>query len=187
MRSVVLQVVELSADGIIGEENTEFFQFCRDLPDDPVYEQMLVSSLQRASLHIMGRVTYQGMAGYFPTAPGPIAEIMNGAPKAVFSRTLRSADWAGTTIVGGDLAAELDNLRQQGGGEILAHGGLSFARQLAGQDLVDEYRLNVFPFVAGTGRTLFAEIGKPAELELISSTAFDGGQIALVYRRARGH
>ena len=65
---------------------------------------------------------------------------------------------------------------------------LTYTEQaLAGQDLVEEYRLNVFPFVAGTGRTLFAEIAKPAELELVSSTAFDGGQIALVYRRARGH
>ena len=75
----------------------------------------------------MGRVTYQGMAGHFPTAAGPIVEVMNSAPKAVFSRTLRSADWAGTTIVGGDIAEELDKLRRQGDGEILAHGGLSFA------------------------------------------------------------
>jgi dihydrofolate reductase len=79
----------------------------------------------------MGRVTYQGMAGHFPTAAG----------------------------------------RRQGDGEILAHGGLSFAQQLASHDLVDEYRLNVFPFVARSGRTLFAEVAKPAELELVSSTA----------------
>ncbi len=127
------------------------------------------------------------MAGHFPPAAGPIAEVMNSAPKAVFSRALRSADWAGTTIVGGDMPEELDKLRRQGDGEILAHGGLSFAQQLASHDLVDEYRLNVFPFVARSGRTLFAEVAKPAELELVSSTGFDGGQIALVYRRARRH
>jgi dihydrofolate reductase len=127
------------------------------------------------------------MAGHFPTAADPIAEVMNSAPKAVFSRTLRSADWAGTTIVGGDIAEELDKLKRQGDGEILAHGGVDFAQQLASHDLVDEYRLNVFPSVAGSGRTLVADVAKPAELELVSSTAFDGGQIALVYRRARGH
>ena len=71
----------------------------------------------------MRTVVLQGMAGHFPTADGPIAEVMNSAPKAVFSRTLRSADWPGTTIVGGDIAEELDKLRRQGDGEILAHGG----------------------------------------------------------------
>ena len=105
MRTVVLHVFEPSLDGIIGEEESDFFQYCRNLPDDPVYEQWLVGSLQLASLHIMGRVTYQGMAAHFPTATGPIAEVVNSSPEAVFSRTLRSADWAGTSIVGGGLAA----------------------------------------------------------------------------------
>src|SRR5260370_26322995 len=107
---------------------------------------------------------------------------MNRAPKAVFSRTLRSADWAGTTIVGGDIAEELDKLRRQCDGEILAHGGLSFAQQLASHDLVDEYRLNVFPFLARNGRTLFPEVANPAELSPVASTAFDGGKIARAYR-----
>jgi dihydrofolate reductase len=131
----------------------------------------------------MGRVTYEGMANYFPTATGPIAEVMNRGPRAVFSRTLQSAPWAGTTIVGGDTADELGKLQRQGDGEILAHGGASFARSLARLDLVDEYRLTVFPYLAASGPALFSDVTKPHALELVSCTTFVGGEVGLVYRR----
>jgi len=122
MRTVVLQVVELSPDGIIGEEDTEFFQFCRDLPDDRSMSRgWSVAAAGQPAHHGPGHLSGDGRA--LPDDAGPIAEVMNSAPKAVFSRTLRSADWAGTTIVGGDIAEELDKLRWQGDGEILAHGG----------------------------------------------------------------
>jgi dihydrofolate reductase len=185
VRTVVLQVFELSLDGIIGEEGSEFFQYCRDLPDDPVYEEWLAASLARASLHIMGRVTYEGMARYFPTATGAIADVMNRGPRIVFSRTLRSADWAGTEIAGGDAAAELDKLRRQGSGEILVHGGASFVRSLASQDLADEYRLTVYPYAAGSGQRLFGDAEKPRAFELASSTSYAEGVVSLVYRRNR--
>jgi dihydrofolate reductase len=97
MRPVVLQVFDLSIDGVIGAEGTEFFDFCRAIPDDPAHAAWLVSSLERAGVHIMGRVTYEGMAQYFPTATGGIADVLNRAPKAVFSSTLQVADWAGAT------------------------------------------------------------------------------------------
>jgi dihydrofolate reductase len=185
MRPVVLQVFELSVDGIIGEEGTEFYEFCRSVPDDPAYEAWLAGSLQRAGVHIMGRVTYQGMARHFPSATGAIADAMNRIPKAVFSRTLRTADWPESTIISGDIADELDALARQGSGEILAHGGASFARSLAGLDIVDEYRLTVFPYVAGGGTALFFDLANPRQLELVSSTAFAGGLLALTYRRRR--
>src|SRR5579862_551145 len=103
MRPVVLQVVDYSLDGIIGEEDTEFFKFARALPDNPDDEAWLSGSLGRAGVHVVGRVTYEGMAKYFPTATGPIADAMNRIPKVVFSRTLQSADWTDTTIVSGDI------------------------------------------------------------------------------------
>lgn len=184
MRPVVLQVFEMSLDGIIGEENTPFFDYCRALPDDPGLEAWLAGCLERAGVHIMGRVTYEGMAKHFPTATGPIADAMNRTPKRVFSRTLPSADWPETTIARGDLAGELDALRRSGTGEILAHGGAGFVRSLARLDLADEYRLTVLPFVAGTGRTLFADVA-PRQLELVSSSGFADGSVSLVYRRPR--
>lgn len=187
MRTVVLHLFDYSLDGVIGEENTDFFEFCRELPDDTELEAWRLSSLHRADVHIMGRVTYEGAAKYFPTAPAdhPYAPIMNSARKAVFSRTLTSADWANSTIISGDTAAEIGKLKQQGDGDIAAHGGISFAQALVRLDLVDEYRLAIFPYLAGSGKTLFADVPKPHPLELVSSTAFGNGMVGLVYRRNR--
>jgi len=185
MRPVILQVFDFSLDGIIGEENTEFSEFCRAVPDDPAYEAWLVGSLERAGVHIMGRVTYEGMAQHFPTANDAIADVMNRSPKALFSRTLRTADWHGTTILRGDTAEEIDALRRHGTGEILAQGGVSFAQSLVALDVVDEYRMTVFPWLAGTGRRLFADLASPRQLELVSSTTFANGVLALTYRPYR--
>jgi dihydrofolate reductase len=125
------------------------------------------------------------MAEYFPTADAshPYAEIMNAASKAVFSGTLQSADWNNTTIVNGDTAAEIEKLKQEGTGDIMAHGGVSFVQSLVRLDLVDEYLLTVFPYLAGPGASLFAELPRPQPLELVSSTAFGNGLVGLVYRR----
>lgn len=184
MRPVVLQVFDLSLDGVIGEEGTEFFDFCRDVPDDPAMEAWIHDSLDRAGVHIMGRVTYEEMARNFPEACGPIANIMNGSPKAVFSRTLASAEWADSTIRSGDTMEELDALRREGSGDILAHGGASFAQALARLDVVDEYRLTVYPYIVGSGRRLFSNT-EPLRLDLTSCTSFANGTVGLVYRRRR--
>ena len=158
MRKLALTVFDYSLDGIIGEEDTEFFKFCREVPDDPAHEAWTLDCLQRADLHIMGRVTYQGMSQYFPTATDhPYRDIMNNARKAVFSATLTAADWANTTIRSGEIAQEIAQLKSEGTGEILAHGGISFAQSLVRLDLVDEYRLTVFPYLAGKGRSLLGD------------------------------
>jgi dihydrofolate reductase len=185
MRKLVLQVSDYSLDGIIGVEDTAFFDFCRELADDADLEAWRATALKRAGLHIMGRKTYEGMAEYFPAADAshPYAEIMNTASKAVFSSTLKSAGWNNTTIVNGDTAAEIEKLKQEGTGDIMAHGGVSFVQSLVRLDLVDEYLLTVFPYLAGPGASLFAELPRPQPLELVSSTAFGNGLVGLVYRR----
>jgi dihydrofolate reductase len=185
MRKLVLQVSDYSLDGIIGVEDTPFFEFCRELPDDPGLEAWRGGVLERADLHIMGRKTYQGMAEYFPTAGDdhPYAKIMNSAPKAVFSGTLTSAGWNNSVIVNGDTAAEIEKLKQQGTGDIMAHGGVSFLRSLVRLDLVDEYLMTIFPYLAGAGASLFAEVPGSRPLELVSCTGFDNGMVGLVYRR----
>lgn len=184
MRKLVLTLFDYSLDGIIGEEDTEFFEFCRELPDDPAHEAWTLDCLQHADVHIMGRVTYQGMAKYFPAATDhPYAEVMNNGRKAVFSGTLETADWANSTILRGDIAKEIETLKLQGTGDIVAHGGASFAQSLVRLGLVDEYRLNVFPYLVGRGRRLFADLPGPQRIEHVSSTSFGNGVIGLVYRR----
>jgi dihydrofolate reductase len=185
MRKLVLKVSDYSIDGVVAVENTEFFEFCRELPDDPAALARRRLEYERAGVHIMGRVTYEGMAAFFPTAAGhPFADIMTKVPKAVFSATLKTADWNNTVILSGDTVAEIEKLKQAGTGEILAHGGISFARSLIGLDLVDEYRLAVFPYAAGSGRRLFDDQDKVHQLTLESATPSGNGVVELVYRRA---
>src|SRR3984957_14343216 len=113
MRKLIARVYDYSLDGLIATEGTEFFQFCRDLPDDPAEDARGIEFYAGADMHIMGRDAYQSMASYFPP---PIDEHndepLNAASKVVFSRTLKIADWANTTIVRGALAEEVDKPRR---------------------------------------------------------------------------
>jgi len=187
MRTVVMRIFDFSLDGVISEEGTEYFEYCRDLPDDPAAVAHTLRFFEDAELHVMGRVQYQGMAQYFPTAVDhPYAAALLAAPKIVFSSTLRSAgDLANSTINSGDLAEEIEKLKQDGNGYIVAHGGVRFWRSLMRLDLVDEYRVTVFPYLAGKGCRLFDDLEKSRQLELVSSTAWDNGTLELAYRPHR--
>jgi len=185
MRKLVARVFDYSLDGVVATEGTEFFQFCRDLPDDPAEDLRGSEFYAGADLHIMGRVAYQSMASYFPDATDdPNAAALNAGRKVLFSRTLTVADWAGTTVASGNLAQEIDQLRRGGDGYIVVHGGISFWRSLARLDLIDEYRVTLVPYLAGEGARLFEGVGKSRQLELLSSTAFSSG-LELEYRRHR--
>jgi dihydrofolate reductase len=135
--------------------------------------------------HIMGRAAYEGMAGGLPTADHPFSGIMNAARKVVFSRTLKTAEWANTTIAAGDTTEEIDKLRQGGDGHIVVWGGVSFWRSLRRLDLIDEFRLDLHPYVAGEGTRLFDDVPKSDRLDLVSSTEFSNGIVGLQYRRHR--
>jgi dihydrofolate reductase len=187
MRTLIARVGDYSLDGRTANEGTEYFQFCRDLPDDPARLAEASEFFANADMQIMGRVLYQGAAEYFPTATDhPYADVINASRKVVFSRTLKSADWANTTIASGDLAEEVDKLRRGGDGYIIVSGGISFWQSLARLDLIDEYRVTVFPYLAADeGSRLFDDAGKSRRLELVSSTVFDNGTIGLHFRRHR--
>jgi dihydrofolate reductase len=186
MRKLIARVVDYSVDGLTAEEGSEYFQFCRDLPDDPAALARTSEFYQHADMHIMGRALYEGMAGYFPTATDhPYADLLNAARKVVFSRTLPAADWANTTIARGDTAEEIDTLIHGGNGYIIVSGGISFWQSLMRLDLIDEYRITLFPYVAGEGSRLFAGLDKSCQLDLVSSTAFNNGTVELGYRRHR--
>jgi dihydrofolate reductase len=186
MRTVIARIFDYSIDGVIATEDTPFFDFCRELPDDTALEERNQALYADADLHIMGRAAYLGGAGYFPTATDhPYADLMNAAAKVVFSRTLTSADWANSTIVSGDLDPELDALRQGGDGTIIAHGGIGFWKSLIERDLIDEYRITVFPYLAGTGTRLFGDVTESPRLELVSAIPFKNGILEVTYRRVR--
>jgi dihydrofolate reductase len=117
-----------SLDGLLADEGTEYWQFCFGLPVDPADTKQKIGVYQSAYAHIMGRTTYEAMAGALPTADHPFSGIMNAARKVVFSRTLRTAEQANTTIAAGDTTEEIDKLRRGGDGHIVVWGGVSFWR-----------------------------------------------------------
>jgi dihydrofolate reductase len=151
-------------------------------PEHPDVRAWKVASLDRVGTHIMGRVTYEQMAAYWPDAAGDYAAFMNKLPKVVFSATLPAAGWAGTRIARGDLATEIAALKAEPGGEIMAHGGAAFVQALSRDRLIDEYRLVILPVALGAGLPLFKDLPRPLRLDLAESRSFSDGTIINVYQ-----
>ena len=180
MRRVVLSFW-ISLDGYSCDDGTELYRVMREMPDDEQQDEYFVSRLRQAGTHIMGRVTYESMAEFWPKFDNPVAGAMNDIPKVVFSRTLRSAGWPESRIASGDTAEEIARLKAEPGGEIVAHGGVEFARSLIRLGLVDEYRLLVLPAAVGQGQPLFTDLDHPLTLRLLACRGFPSGLMELVY------
>ncbi|GAA4234550.1 dihydrofolate reductase family protein [Actinomadura meridiana] len=150
--------------------------------DDPEQEKYFVGRLWEAGAFLMGRNTYEIMAGYWPGSDHPSAKAMNEVPKVVFSRTLTTADnWPETRIASGDTAEEIAKLKGEPGKDLVAAGGTEFMHSLIRLGVVDEYRLWVLPAVTGRGAPLFPELDQAVSLRLVKSTAFPSGVLELVY------
>lgn len=176
MASLVLKM-SVSLDGFIApSDGSSGWEAAGRSPDGAGW---VLDTVANAGMHVMGAATYARWAGFWPSAPGPFAKPMNDIPKAVFSNSLKSADWTGTTIISGDLVEAVTQLKlEQTGGYLLAQGGVRFARSLVQSGLIDEYRLVIHPVVLGAGERLFTT---PLTIEPISTTAFSGGAVAHVF------
>lgn len=150
-------------------------------PEDPELTQLKVAWLWKTGVHVMGRVTYEEMAGYWPTSTHDYAAPMNEIPKVVFSKTLERADWPESRIARGEPAAEIVSLKREPGRDIVAWGGASFAQALARLRLVDEYRLVTHPVAVGNGEALFKDLSSPLRLRLVESRPFETAAVH-VYR-----
>jgi dihydrofolate reductase len=183
MRKLVLQM-GVTLDGYVAGPGGEGDW---GLPaEDPDVRAWKVASLRQVGTHIMGRVTYEQMAGYWPTAAGHYAEFMNTLPKVVFSKTLPAAEWAGSWIARGDLAEEIAALKSESGGDIImAHGGAAFVQALSRAGLIDEYRLVILPVALGNGLPLFKDLAKPLRMELAEAKSFPDGTVIHVYQPIR--
>jgi dihydrofolate reductase len=155
-------------------------------PEHPDVRAWKVASLRQVGTHIMGRVTYEQMAGHWPTAAGDYAEFMNTLPKVVFSKTMPAARLAGSRIARGDLAEEIAALKSQSGGEvIMAHGGAAFVQALSRLGLIDEYRLVILPVALGSGLPLFKDLADPLRVDLTEARSFPDGTVIHVYQPIR--
>lgn len=131
---------------------------------------------------LLGRVTYEGFAAAWPsrTDEQGFADRINNLPKYVVSTTLQKAEWNNSKIIKGSVAEEVSKLREQSGGDIVVHGSGQLVQTLNQHDLVDVYRLLVYPLVRGRGKRLFPE-GSEAKLKLMESRPFGSGVVAMVY------
>jgi len=154
--------------------------------DDTEFQKFVAGNAKGESALVFGRVTYEMMAGFWPTpmaaqAMPDVAAGMNRAVKYVFSRNLKKADWANTTVLHGDPIAEISRLKRADGPGLTVLGSGSIVKQLAAAGLIDDYQLMVCPVILGSGRTLFGGIpGRPG-LKLANSRTFKNGKVFLHY------
>lgn len=153
---------------------------------DAEFNAMATEMLDSLDTLVFGRVTYEGMAGYWPTPAALaddqiIAAKMNALGKVVFSRTLSAVDWNGARLAQSPLADEITRLKAEPGKHMAIFGSGTIVTQLTQLGLIDEYRLIVNPVILGAGKSLFAGVTGRPPLRLVSAQAYDSGNVMLVY------
>jgi dihydrofolate reductase len=133
---------------------------------------------------LLGRGTYEIFAAHWPYDEGPIAERLNSTRKHVASSTLERAEWNNSTLITGDVAEYVATLKSQDGPEIQIHGSPGLIQALLTHDLIDEFRMWIFPVVIGTGKRFFGDGTIPAALKLVDSKVSKTGVTINTYARA---
>ncbi len=154
--------------------------------DDPEFSTFVAENAGGGGALLFGRVTYDLMAGYWPTPLAieqnpAVAEGMNRMTKYVVSRTIEQPPWSNTTLLKGDLVEAVRNLKQQPGPGIAVLGSGSIVAQLAQAGLIDEYQVVVNPVVLGAGRTMFDGLTTRLNLKLANTRTFRNGKVYLCY------
>ena len=176
-------------DGFIADEHGELDWL---LGDDQVsdYEIGIVSN---ADTLLLGRKTYEDFVGYWPNVPtNPDAQVwekiyadkLNALHKIVLSTTLEKADWRDSTIWKAIIPAEIAQLKQRPGKDIVIYGSASIVQQLTNLGVIDEYHLLVHPVVLGSGRPLFEHIQQRVTMKLVKTEPFTSGVVLHIYQRA---
>ena len=153
---------------------------------DDTFGNFVVKGIAGAGGFVLGRKTYDIFAGYWPTAPdgeGAVREPLNKLPKFVASKTLRDPlPWNNSTVIKGDLAAEIRKLKKENGNHLLVIGSGNLVQTLIQNDLVDEYQLMIHPLILGSGARLFREGSPKRPLELVDTTMTTTGVVLATYR-----
>jgi dihydrofolate reductase len=145
-------------------------------------EEFKFQEVLEADVQLIGRVTYESFAGAWPERSGEFADKMNSMPKYVATTTLDELEWENSIPIKGDVASEVGKLKEEDGGPILVAGSRTLVHTLMEHDLVDEYRLMVFPVVLGSGKRLFPESPDKTTLELVDTKTFETGVQVNTYR-----
>jgi len=147
-------------------------------------ERLSIDQLRSADMLLFGRVTYEGMAAYWRTATGEVADLMNTLPKAVFSRTLKTAEWTNTTLINDQAVPAVLKLKQQGSGNMFVFGSGNLSATFIREGLFDEYRLLIAPVILGNGNQLFGHGLNRQRLRLLESRPLASGGVIVRYAPA---
>jgi dihydrofolate reductase len=187
MRKVILQEF-ISVDGLVAGPNNSVDFIPASTQGDLTFGQEQLALMDTVDTLLLGRVTYKQFASFWPNVTeGPekeFADKFNAVPKVVFSKTLERAPWGQWNegrIVRGSVVEEVAKLKQQSGKDMLLAGSISLAQSLIDEGMVDEYRLVLCPVVLGSGRPLFRDNIRPAQMKLVNAKALDRGAVSLVY------
>jgi dihydrofolate reductase len=161
---------------------------------DDEFNEFAISQCRDVSTLLFGRITYEGMASYWPTPEAHegdslVADFMNTVPKVVFSASLQEATWQNTTLVNGDAVEAVAQLKQesrQDAKHLALFGSPTLTASLIEAGLVDELRVMVMPILIGGGKSLFTGLKDRALLQLLTTTTFSSGNVLLTYRPAAG-
>lgn len=183
MRKIIESTL-VSLDGVISDPQVwanDYIQKLRASRFDSKAQAEALERLLASDAVLMGRGTYEAFAGAWPTQTGEYADRLNGIRKYVFSSTLERADWHNSTIIRGDVAAEVGKLKQQDGRDLVTYGHGRLGRTLLEHRLLDEFQIAIHPVLVGSG-TLFFREGEKAILKLVATKILETGVVVLSYQ-----
>ncbi len=185
-RIVVTEFVSL--DGVVedpgGAEDFKYGGWSFEIARGDEGDRFKLDEALDADALLLGRVTYEGFAAAWPSRDGEFADKFNTMPKYVVSSTLEDPEWNNSTVLSGDVAEEVSKLKQGQDGDIVVHGSPQLVQTLLEHDLVDEFRLMVYPVVLGTGKRLFGDTSDKKRLQLDDSKMVGDGIAILIYQPA---
>jgi dihydrofolate reductase len=186
-RIVVTEFVSL--DGVMedpgGSENFKHGGWSFEIARGEEGDKFKLDEVFSSEALLLGRVTYEGFAAAWPSREGEFADKFNSMPKYVVSSTLDEPEWNNSTVLKGDVAEEVGKLRLQQDGEIVVHGSAQLVQTLVEHDLVDEFRLMVYPVVLGSGKRLFGDTSDKKPLNQVDSKVVGDGVTILIYEPVR--
>lgn len=194
MRKIITSV-NITLDGFMSGPHRELDWHFRYWTEEMT--EITGKELSKADTILLGRITYEAMAAYWPKAASDlsfpkedlaIAEMMNNHTKVVFSRSLLATSWKNARLASGDIRREIGRLKhdkEQNGKNIITYGSHTLVSSLMQLDLIDEYLLWVHPVILGEGNAFFSKPSFPRKLRLVSLDDFTSGVVLLRYQSAR--
>src|SRR5215475_11077026 len=179
----------VSLDGVVqdpaGDEGFRVGGWVGLIRNSPRLNKLALDDALGAGALLLGRRTYEWLAGRWPSRTGALADRLNGMPKYVVSATIEHPGWNNSTVLKGDVLNEVSKLKQQLDGDIVVAGSFQLVHALLEHDLVDELRLKIFPVVLGAGARLFGQTSDKKPLRLAGTQALEGGIAYLTYQPVR--